>query len=112
MATLNLATPVRSEKVRSFQPPWRTVFIYKCPDCHEEVRVNANSFRGKTPVPGIGGIECPHCVENEDALAMAAQEYNDSVYDDADNAAAEAEKQAEQEAKNEEKKIAKRKKNR
>lgn len=58
--TINLATPVRSERVRAFQPPWRTVWIYECRNGHT-VRVNANSFRGKTPVPSTGAITCPQC---------------------------------------------------
>lgn len=58
---IDLSHPIRSERVRGFQPPWRTVFIYQCPECKEEVRVFANSFRGKTPVPSVGGITCPKC---------------------------------------------------
>ena len=61
MSIINLATPVRSERVRDFQPPWRTVFVYKCDKCGKETRVRANSFRGKTAVPGVGAITCPHC---------------------------------------------------
>lgn len=61
MTVINLATPVRSERVRWFQPPWRTVFIYRCSKCGKETRVFANSFRGRTPVPSVGGIACPHC---------------------------------------------------
>ena len=57
-ATLNLNTPTRSERVRGFQPPWRTVYVYRCPKCGTETRVRANSFRGRTPVPGIGAIRC------------------------------------------------------
>ena len=60
MTLIVLGTPVRSEKVRSFQPPWRTVFVYRCSEGHE-VRVGAHSFRGKTAVPGVGAIECPQC---------------------------------------------------
>lgn len=59
--TINLSTPIRREKVRGFQPPWRTVFVYECPQCKKEVKVGANSFRGKNPVPSTGGIYCPHC---------------------------------------------------
>lgn len=61
MSIINLATPIRSERVRGFQPPYRTVFIYKCSDCGKETRVRANSYRGKTAVPGVGAIACPHC---------------------------------------------------
>ena len=57
---IDLCRPVRSERVRGFQPPWRTVFVYKCVAGHE-VRVCANSFRGKTAVPGVGAIRCPQC---------------------------------------------------
>lgn len=58
---INLSNPVRRERVRDFQPPWRTVFIYICPDCKGEVRVRACSFAGGVPVPGVGAIICPHC---------------------------------------------------
>jgi len=55
---INLSFPIRSERVRQFQPPWRTVFIYRCENGHE-VRVGANSYRGKTAVLGVGAIVCP-----------------------------------------------------
>ena len=55
---LNLRHPVRSEKRRGFQPPWYTVYVYKCPTCGHEHHVRAGSFRGKRPEPGIGGIYC------------------------------------------------------
>jgi len=61
MSIINLSSPVRSERVRDFQPPWRTVFVYKCAKCGKETRVRANSYRGKTAVPGVGAIACPHC---------------------------------------------------
>ena len=58
---INLSAPVRSERVRAgFQPHWRTLFVYLCAAGHE-VKVYANSFRGKTPVPCVGGIHCPQC---------------------------------------------------
>jgi DNA-directed RNA polymerase subunit RPC12/RpoP len=63
MSIINLSTPIRSERVRDFQPPWRTVFVYKCSKCNKETRVRASSFRGKTPVPSTGAIRCPHCPE-------------------------------------------------
>lgn len=58
---LNLSTPIRSERVRDFQPPWRTVFVYRCEQCGKETRVRASAFRGPDPVPAIGAIPCPHC---------------------------------------------------
>lgn len=61
MSVINLSTPIKTERVRGFQPPWRTVFVYRCLACTKEVRVNANSFRGKTAVPSVGAISCPHC---------------------------------------------------
>jgi DNA-directed RNA polymerase subunit RPC12/RpoP len=61
MSVINLATPIRSERVRDFQPPWRTVFVYRCGTCQNETHVRANSFRGKTAVPSVGAIACPHC---------------------------------------------------
>ena len=60
--TIKLNNPKRSERVRAgFQPHWRTMFIYECPQCKKETRVFANAFLGKSPVPGIGAIVCPHC---------------------------------------------------
>jgi hypothetical protein len=59
--TIDLNRPVGRERVRGFQPPWRTVFVYECPNCKKEVRVGANSFRGKTAEPSVGAIRCPHC---------------------------------------------------
>lgn len=61
MQTLNLQRPIRSERRRGFQPPWYTVYIYKCESCGHETTVRANSYRGRTPVPGVGAIVCPHC---------------------------------------------------
>ena len=55
---IDLKNPVRSIRVRGFQPPWYTVFIYECDKCGKEIRIRANSFRGKNPVPGVGGIRC------------------------------------------------------
>ena len=57
---VNLATPIRSERVRGFQPPWRTVYVYRCTEGHE-IKVRANSFVGSKPQPGVGGIVCPQC---------------------------------------------------
>ena len=67
MAYLNLAAPIRSEKVRDFQPPWRTVFVYLCRECGNETKVRAGSFRGKRAVPGVGAIHCPHCETIEES---------------------------------------------
>lgn len=59
---IDLSRPIRSERVRAgFQPHWRTIFVYLCGTCHNEVRVFANSFRGSRPEPGRGAISCPHC---------------------------------------------------
>ena len=57
---IDLRSPVRRERVRDFQPPWRTVFVYQCAAGHE-TRVRASSFAGRTPVPSVGAIECPQC---------------------------------------------------
>lgn len=55
---IDLNRPTCSERVRDFQPPWRTVFVYRCASCGGEHRVYANSFRGSRPTPGIGGFVC------------------------------------------------------
>lgn len=60
MVIVNLRTPVRRERIRGFQPPWRTVFVYRCPSAHE-IRVNAGAFRGARAEPAIGAITCPQC---------------------------------------------------
>jgi hypothetical protein len=60
---INLSTPFKSERVRDFQPPWRTVFVYRCAAGHE-TRVRAGSFRGKHAEPSIGAIRCTHQVED------------------------------------------------
>lgn len=54
---VDLSRPLRRETVRGRKRP---VFVYRCPSGHE-VRVNANSMRGKSYVPGHGAIRCPHC---------------------------------------------------
>ena len=61
MKIIDLSKPIRIERVRGFQPPWYTVFIYHCSACKQEIRIKANSFFNKHPVPGIGGITCTHC---------------------------------------------------
>lgn len=65
-SVISLMTPIRSERVRDFQPPWRTVFVYRCAVCKKETRVRASAFRGRTPVPSTGGIYCPHCPQPEE----------------------------------------------
>ena len=55
---IDLATPTGSERVRGFQPPYRTVYIYRCPRCGSVRKVRAGSFRGTTPEPDVGGIVC------------------------------------------------------
>jgi hypothetical protein len=55
---INLNTPISSEQRRGFQPPYYTVYKYKCPKCGYPVTVRAGAFRGRTPEPGVGGIRC------------------------------------------------------
>lgn len=57
---LDLSNPVRRERRRGFQPPWYTVFIYKCANGHE-THVRANAFSGRNAVPGVGGVYCSQC---------------------------------------------------
>jgi len=64
-AIINLAAPSGRTRVRCFQPPWRTVWLYKCPQCGQERRVCANSFRGTNPVPSVGGIRCGAYLEGK-----------------------------------------------
>jgi hypothetical protein len=57
---IHLGRPIRTERVRGFQPPWRTVYVYKCSKGHT-IRFRANRFRGTTPEPGGGAVTCPQC---------------------------------------------------
>lgn len=60
MAQINLSRPTGSHKARSGFGKWRTVFEYRCQSGHK-VEMFANAFRGSTPEPGVGAIECPQC---------------------------------------------------
>lgn len=64
-ALIDLARPWTRERVRGFQPPWYTVFVYRCAACGEKRRVRAVAFRGTTPVASLGAIRCgaivTHC---------------------------------------------------
>jgi len=61
-AVIDLSRPCGSKRVRGFQPPWHTVFLYRCPDCGGVTTVRAGAFHGKTPVPGVGAILCPRLI--------------------------------------------------
>ena len=56
---INLATPIRKEHVREWRI--RTVFVYQCSECKEEVRVRASAFRSGIAIPASGTIACPLC---------------------------------------------------
>jgi hypothetical protein len=60
LSIIDLSRPIRSERVRGFQPPWRTLFVYQCDRGHT-VKIHASSFRGKHAVPSTGAIACPQC---------------------------------------------------
>lgn len=47
---------IRSERRRGFQPPWYTVYVYRCYCCGKE-----KIIFGKNPEPGADAIQCPHC---------------------------------------------------
>lgn len=55
---IDLSRPLRSERRRGFQPPWYTVYVYRCERCGAERYVRAGAFRGSRAEPGIGGITC------------------------------------------------------
>lgn len=55
---IDLRNPVKSERHRGFQPPWYTVFVYQCELCGREMRIRANSFSGRRPVPSVGAVRC------------------------------------------------------
>lgn len=65
---IDLSKPLRSEKVRGFQPPWRTVFIYACPICKTELRMCASRFMGGVPVPELGTVRCERPHEEREVL--------------------------------------------
>jgi len=66
---INLATPIRSERIRWFQPPWRTVFVYQCALCRRELRILAGAFRGRRAEPGVGGVLCDCELEQRGRLS-------------------------------------------
>ena len=55
---IDLQRPNRARRVRGFQPPWRTVFDYRCPACGSLTTMRASAFRGKYAEPGIGATIC------------------------------------------------------
>jgi hypothetical protein len=56
-AVIDLSRPIRSERRRQFQPPYYTVFVYRC-TCGHEVTVRASAYSGTRAVPSRGGIVC------------------------------------------------------
>jgi hypothetical protein len=73
-AVIDLIRPVRSERVRGFQPPWRTVYVYTCPGCGATHRVRAASFLGRNPVPSRGGIRCDAFIPGSDNVTYTARD--------------------------------------
>ena len=55
---IDLSRPIGAERRRGFQPPYYTVYVYRCPDCGATKYVRARSFRGRTPTTSIGAIHC------------------------------------------------------
>jgi len=55
---IDLRQPIGSERRRGFQPPYYTVYKYRCPKCGRERAIRANSFRGSRPEPSVGAILC------------------------------------------------------
>jgi len=52
--TIAFNTAFTSERQRGFQPPWYTVFLYKCPSCGAIHRMK-KSYHGPTP---MGAFVC------------------------------------------------------
>lgn len=52
------ATQIHTERVRGFQPPWRTVYAYTCPSCKHDTRINANAYTGKRATRPVGAFQC------------------------------------------------------
>lgn len=57
-AVIGFDTYKRTERVRDFQPPWRTVFVYTCPECGAERRLRASGRNGSCEVMGLGAMVC------------------------------------------------------
>lgn len=53
---------IRSERVRGFQPPWRTVLVYRCKECRREIRLRKD-WLGPTP---RGGFLCDCEIEERE----------------------------------------------
>lgn len=68
---INLGSPVKSTKERYGFGVWRTLYHYECPVCGNAVKVWCNSYRGRHPQPGIGGIRCtwPLSMANKEVLS-------------------------------------------
>lgn len=52
--------PARVERIRGFQPPWRTVLVFRCPDNERETRLRVN-WHGPAPRGAIVG-NCGHII--------------------------------------------------
>lgn len=72
-AIIDLRAPIGREKVRGFQPPWYTVYRYRCSECNGEHRIRAGAFRGTTPEPGTGGIRCGRPLPTPDPIPAGAE---------------------------------------
>lgn len=65
MTQIDLSKPLPGDEGKikvqvGFGKRWRTVFVYQCSQGHK-VQVFASAYQGRTPVPGVGAIECPKC---------------------------------------------------
>lgn len=59
MSQISLQQPIRCERVRGFQPPWRRVFVYECAHGHE-MRLYASGTYARPNMPP-GAVMCAQC---------------------------------------------------
>lgn len=55
---MDMQRPIRTERVRGFQPPWRTVYVLRCPQCGSEMRLHKS---GSSMPPGA--VRCGRALE-------------------------------------------------
>lgn len=61
--------PARRERRRGFQPPWYTVFVYKC-RCGAEHTIRANSYIGTRAVEPVGGFICGRVLSQQEVTSV------------------------------------------
>lgn len=68
----------KSERVRAFQPPWRTVNIYTCPTCGHKNRISV-SWHGPTPSGAFVCVNSSFTPPTPEQLAWQLDLINDQL---------------------------------